>query len=363
MKRSRIVLAWSGGLASTAAIPWLIDRHRADVVAVALDLGQGTALDGVRERALDAGAIRCHVLDHAAALVRDVAWPVARAGVDRDPGGAVLASPLIARALVDVARLERATTVAHGCRDECAARRLSQLVRTLDRTLDVAAPALALGPDRPALGAYLESRGMLAAGAGDTTLLVDQTLWGRVVTGAALADPWEAVPESLFTLTRASHQGPDAPATLDVAFDRGVPVQVNGVEMPLPELVDVVATIAGAHGVGRLDRMAADTPPRREMHESPAAVVLRQAHRDLEGATLSADQEAFRPTIAGEYAALLADGRWYSPLRSALDAYVDAVQSSVSGTVRMRLYKGDCRVVARRAARYHPAPADAGVAR
>jgi argininosuccinate synthase len=138
---------------------------------------------------------------------------------------------------------------------------------------------------------------------------------------------------------------------------------VNGVDLPLAELVDVVTTIAGAHGIGRHERTTSGGPTARELHESPAAAVLRQAHRDLEGATLSADQVAFRPIVAAQYAALVDDGRWYSPLRVALDAYTDAVQSAVNGTVRLRLFKGDCRVIGRRTVLHDRSPIAAGAGR
>ncbi len=347
----RIVLAYSGGLVSSSAIPWLIERRGVDVVAVTLDVGQGRQIEGVRERALAAGAIRAHVLDRSHAFVADMAWPVVQAGIDPEPSDVLLAAPLVAQALVEIARLERATLVAHGARGEVG-RALDALIRAVDPRVDVVSPEIPL--DRDEIVAWLDARGLSAPG-GDAALVAEATIWGTSVRGPALADAWHEAPDAAFTSARPAAECPDTPAHLEITFDRGVPLEVNGVAMPLTELVDSVATIAGAHGVGRDDVVGARGADRtREVRDAPAAAVLRQAHRALAAAVLSGEEMAFRAQAAGQYLSLLRGGRWLSGFREDLDAYRDRVQARLTGTVRLRLFKGHSQVVGRRVAQYDP---------
>lgn len=349
------MLAFSGGLASTAAIPWLRERYGVDVVAVTLDLGQGRELDGIRERALAAGAIRAHVLDYASALVGEVVWPLVQAGVEPLPTSQALAAPLIAQALVEVARLERASGVAHAARG-AAARQLDTLVRSLDgqaRLLQTGELHEA-GPD--ALARYLEARG-IPSPRQDEAILTSTTTWGRTIRGHALEDDWLPVPDQVSAAMRPALEGPDDPASLEITFEHGIPVAVNGVDMPLAGLVESVATIAGAHGVGLTEIWVDDGEgkPHREVRVS-AGTVLLQAHRALESLTLDARHQAFRPQLAAQYAALQADGGWFSPFRRSLDAYRLDTQARVNGTVRLSLLKGHCRVVGQRTAQYDRKP-------
>lgn len=334
------MLAFSGGLLSTAAIPWLSERAGVDVVTVTLDLGQGRELEGIRERALAAGAIRAHVLDRVGAFVADAVWPLVQAGVEPLPPAQMLPAPLIARALVDVARLEGASGLAHGARGS-AARQLDTLWQSLGteaRLLETAGLHEA-GPG--ALVRYLEERAIPLPRRSEA-ILTSTTIWGRTVRGHALGDDWLPVPDDV------------SAASIEITFERGVPVAVNGIDMPLVELVESVATIAGAHGVGLSEVWVDDGEgkQRREVREWPAGTVLLEAHRALESRTLDARHHAFRPQLAAQYLALQADGGWFSPFRRSLDAYRLDAQAQVNGTVRLSLHKGHCRVAGLKTPQY-----------
>ena len=336
-----IVLAFSGGAASVAAVPWLQDHHGVDVVTVAIGVGQRRELEGIRQRALGAGALRCHVLDREAAFATEVVWPAVRAGVEPGLSSLTLATPLIARSLVEIADMEQAIGVAHAATGSAAA--------------GIECAVAALNPDllvfASAAGHHDASSGMVA----------EESLWARSIAGGTIDNPWEDVPETAFSLTRAPRACPDDPAAIELSFRRGLPVAVNGVAMPVPELLDSVATIAGVHGVGRADLIVrrADGTLYRELREAPALTVLRQAHDALEQFTTTTDSASFRSSVGARYTAVLRSGAWFSPFRQALDAYLDSIQSHVSGTVRMTLHKGECRVRGRRLEGYdQPAGAD-----
>lgn len=297
---TRIVLAHSGGLHTSAAISWLAGQYQAEVVTLTLDLGQGGELADVRERALSAGAVRAHVIDAREELVRDYILPSLQAGAVYEgqyPLAAALGRALIAKRLVDVARMESASRVAYGTGLEAA-------VRTLNPSLTVITPLQ---------GSEHDAR------------TGDANLWGRSL-GA----------DGNFTLTRAAKDCPDEPAHIEVEFEAGIPVRANGIEMPMLELIESLEIIAGAHGVGR-----------REQVEAPAAVLLHAAHHDLETFVMPRDLDRVKQDLARVYADLVHDGRWFSPTREAIDAFVRTIQPRVTGSVRLKLYKGDCRVVGR----------------
>ena len=355
--RQRVVLAYSGGLASTAAVPWLQDRHGVEVVAVVVGIGQRGELAGIREQALSSGALRCHVLDVEAAFARELLWPIVRAGVDATLPPTWLGAPLVARAMTQIARMEHAGAVAHGAAGWDAAR-LESAVRDLDPTLAVAPAVTAEFGSRPLLESYLEARGLSVSG--NAPLRSEISLWGRRVCGSALQDAAQTPPPEAFLLTRTSGTAGDG-AVLELTFDRGWPVAVNGVSMPLVEILDSVGTIAGAQGIGRADVVVADAVgrPRREIHETPALTVLRQAHAAVAELVVPRGAEGFAPFAAGEYASVLRDGRWYAPARLALDAYVDTAEKTVTGSSTLALSAFACRVVGRRLERYDAQAASA----
>ena len=358
MQRQRIVLAYSGGLDTSVALRWLAERdpaHPAEVITVTLDLGQGRELTDVRERALALGAARAHVLDVREEFARDYILPALQAGAlyeDRYPLATALGRPLIAKKLVEVARMEGATTIAHGCNGKANDElRFELAIRALDPSMTVLAPARLWNMSKAEEIAYARARRIPIPSTIDSPYTVDTNLWGRSVERGVLEDTWQESPEDIYALTRAPRTCPDEAAYVEIEFDKGIPVRANGIEMPLIELIESLETIAGAHGVGRIDMVenAAAGGKSREIYEAPAAVLLYTAHGELEKLVIPRDLERLAHDLGRAYADLVYNGRWFSPTREAIDAFTATIQPRVTGSVRLKLFKGDCRVVGRRA--------------
>ena len=354
MNHARIVLAYSGGLDTSVAIAWLAEQYSAEVIAVTLDLGQGRELTDVRERALGVGATRAHVLDVREEFAAGYILPALQAGAlyqDRYPLATALSRPLIARKLVDVARMEGTAIVAHGCNGKANDElRLELGVRALDPSMTVLAPARMWGMSREELIAYAKARHILIPSIDESLYTVDTNLWGRSIERGVLEDPWQESPEDIYALTRSPKDCPDEPAYVEIEFEQGMPLRANGIEMPFIELIESLETIAGAHGVGRIDMVenAATGGKSREIYEAPAAVLLHTAHSELEKLVVPRDLERLGHDLGRVYADLAYNGRWFSPTRDAIDAFVRTIQPRVTGSVRLKLFKGDCRVVGRR---------------
>jgi argininosuccinate synthase len=350
----RIVLAYSGGLHTSVAIPWLAEKYGAEIVAVTMDLGQGTGLEDVRDRALAAGAVRAHVLDVREEFARDYVLPALQADAvyeDRYPLGTALGRPLIARKLLEIAAIERAAAIAHGGTGAGNGQvRLDITARALNPAIAVIAPARDWGMTRSEEIAYARKRGVSVPATVDSPYSTDANLWGRSIECGILEDPWTEPPEEIYTLTRRPADCPGEAACVELTFARGVPTAINGVAMPLVELIASLGTIAGAHGVGRIDmvehRLVGITS--REIHEAPAALVLHMAHKELQRMVTTKDADRFARAVSLQYADIVHNGLWFTPLREALDAYVAKVQERVSGGIRLKLFKGDCRVLGRK---------------
>jgi len=284
----RIVLAYSGSTASTLAVRWLAEHRRAEIVALTLDIGQGGDLEDVRDRALAAGAVRAHVLDAREEFVNQYLLRALRAGAlydDATSMATALGRPLLASRLIEIARIEATDAVAHACGDN-------------DRRIDAAVHAL-----DPAISVF--------------------------------SAPAPGAPDAGRQAARAASECPDEPAFVTIAFHRGNPSAVNGIAMPLVDLIGSVDIIAGAHGVGRLDRL-----------ETPGARVLHAAHQHLQTATLAVEVRRFAAAVARDYRDIIAAGTWFGPLRHVLDAAVEALDERLSGVVRLKLFKGACDTVA-----------------
>jgi argininosuccinate synthase len=350
----RIVLAYSGGLDTSVAIPWLAEQYGAEIVAVTLDLGQGTHLEGVRERALQSGAVRAHVIDVREAFVQEFILPALQAGAiyeDRYPLATALGRPLIARTLVEMAHREGAAAIAHGCTGKGNDQvRIDVSARALDPAIRVVAPARMWGMSRDDEIDYAAARRIPVPVTKKSPYSTDENLWGRSIECGVLEDPWQEPPEDAFLLTRPARSCPNEPAYLELAFERGVPVAVNGIAMPLAELIHSVSTIAGVHGVGRIDMVENRLVgiKSREVYEAPAAVVLHTAHRELEAIVIPKDLLRLTRELGVHYADLVYNGLWFTPMREAIDAFVATIQPKVTGEVRLRLFKGEYRVVGRR---------------
>ena len=350
----RIVLAYSGGLDTSVAIPWLAEKYHAEIIAVTMDLGQGKELEQVRDRALATGAARAHVLDLREEFARDYILPALKADAiyeDRYPMATSLGRPLIAQKLVEIAEIEQASAVAHGCTGKGNDQvRLDVTTRALNPKLKVIAPARVWGMTRPEEIEYARKRGVPVPATVESPYSTDANLWGRSIECGVLEDPWQEPPEEIFTLTKSPAECPDQPAYVEVAFERGVPTAINGVAMPLLDLIASLGTIAGAHGVGRVDMVENRLVgiKSREIYEAPAAVVLHAAHKELQKLVTTRDLDRLARLISLHYADLVYNGLWFTPTRAALDAFVENVQERVTGTVRLKLFKGDCRIVGRK---------------
>lgn len=350
----RIALAYSGGLDTSVAIPWLAEKYDAEIIAVTIDLGQGHELSNVRERALAIGAVRAHVVDAREEFAREYILPALQAGAvyeDHYPLATALGRPLIARHLVEIARMEGATAIAHGCtgkdNDQVG---LDVSARALEPGIQVIAPARMWGMTRTDEIEYARARHIQVPVTLASPYSTDSNLWGRSIECGVLEDPWQEPPDEIYTLTRAPRDCPDEPAYLDIEFDAGVPVRTNGIEMPLLELFESLETIAGSHGVGRIDMIENRLVgiKSREVYEAPAAVVLHAAHLELENLVMARDLQRIKHDMGRLYADAVYNGLWFSQTREAIDAFVRAIQPRVTGAVRLKLFKGHCRVVGRK---------------
>ena len=352
----RIVLAYSGGLDTSVAIRWLIEHYRAEVIAVTLDLGQGKERDDVRARALAVGATRAHLVDVRDEFAVEYILPALQAGAiyeDQYPLATALGRPLIAKQLVEIARLEGAGAIAHGCTGKGNDQvRIDVSARALNPAIRIIAPARIWGMTRPDEIAYARSHRIPVSVSVDSPYSTDANLWGRSIECGLLEDPWTEPPEEIYTLTKSPAECPDTPAYVEIEFEAGVPTKVNGVAMPLTELISSLETIAGAHGVGRIDMVENRLVgiKSREIYEAPAASVLHAAHRELETFVVPRDLERLKHELARVYADLVYNGLWFTPTREAIDAFVARIQERVHGSVRLKLFKGDCRVVGRKSA-------------
>jgi len=350
----RIVLAYSGGLDTSVAVKWLADKYDAEIVTVTIDLGQGKELDDVRERALAVGAVRAHVVDAREEFARDYIVPALQAGAiyeSRYPLATALGRPLIAKKLVEIAEMEDAGIIAHGCTGKGNDQvRMDVSSRALNPAIQVVAPARVWGLTRPQEIEYAQKHGIPVPASVENPYSTDTNLWGRSIECGVLEDPWVEPPEDIYALTKSPMAAPDVPAYVEVEFTSGVPTKVNGVSMPLTELINSLETIAGTHGIGRIDMVENRLVgiKSREIYEAPAACVLHAAHRELETLVIPRDLERLKVSLSKAYADLVYDGLWFSVTRESIDAFVASIQKRVSGVVKVKLFKGDCRVVGRK---------------
>jgi len=353
----RVVLAYSGGLDTSAIVPWLREHYGATVVCVAVDVGQGKGeLDGIEEKARRSGAESCVVEDVRERFVREFIWPTLKAGAIYARTyllGTSMARPLIAERQVAAARRAGATALAHGCTGKG-----NDQVR-FELTYQAIAPDLkVIAPwrddrwqfkGREDLIRYLREKGIPTTATAEKPYSRDRNLWHISHEGGALEDPWHEAPADVFMLTADPAEAPDAPAIVTIGFEEGEPVSLDGQPMGPVELIETLNVLAGEHGVGRADivedRLVGMKS--RGVYETPAGTVLFQAHHELEQIVLDRRTIAMADQLAQRYADLVYDGRWWTPEREALDAAVNAIQRHVTGQVRMKLFKGALSVQGR----------------
>jgi argininosuccinate synthase len=356
MGRARkIVLAYSGGVDTSVCIPYLKQEWGIEeVITLAADLGQGDELGPVKEKALKSGASVSLVVDGKESFVRDYAFPAIKANTlyeNRYPLSTALARPLIAKMLVDAAEEYGADAVAHGCTGKGNDQvRFDISILALNPNLKVLAPAREWGMSREETIAYGERFGIPAPVKKSSPYSLDRNLLGMAIEAGILEDPWAEPPEEVFLMTKSIADTPDEPEYLEIGFERGVPISLNGEVLSPVELIIRLNALAGKHGVGRIDMIENRVVgiKSREVYETPALLVLIYAHRDLESLTLTADVTQYKRGIEDTYSQLIYQGLWFSPLKNALDAFIDQTQDRVSGTVRVKLFKGNASIVGRR---------------
>ena len=350
----KLVLAYSGGLDTSVGIRWLKDQGY-DVVALTIDLGEKKDLDAIQERALRVGAQASYVVDGKVPFLRDFVWPSLQAGAVYEkeyPLATALGRPLIAALLVQIARREGAQGIAHGCTGKGNDQvRFDVTTAALAPELKVVAPVREWGMNREDEIEYARVHGIEVPASVESPYSVDENLWGRSIEAGILEDPWEEPPADVFEWTDAPERCPDQPTYLELGFKEGLPVSLDGKPITAVELVERLNQLGGANGVGRIDHLENRLIgiKSREIYEAPAAVLLLQAHQALEDITLPKDVSRFKEQVAAQWAQLVYDGLWFSPLREALYAFVAQTQRHVTGQVRMKLYRGSSQVVGRKA--------------
>jgi len=353
--KEKTVLAYSGGLDTSVCIKWLQDKYDSDVVTLTLDLGQQEDFREIEQRAYSTGAVKHYQVDAKDEFVSSYVSPAIKANgmyEGKYPLATALGRPLIAAKLVEVAGKEHATAVAHGCTGKGNDQvRIDVTVRSLNPDLRVIAPVREWNMSRDKEMQYAKDHGIKIKPS-KSIFSTDQNLWGRSIESGTLENPDEEPPASAFEWVSPPEEAPDSPGYLELGFEEGLPVSVNGRETPDLELIQRVNQFAGKHGYGVVDHVEDRLVgiKSREVYECPAALSIIEAHRDLEQLTLTRSELSFKAGVEKEWSWLVYSGLWMDPLRLALDSFVETTQRRVSGKVRLKFYKGGMRVVGRSSA-------------
>jgi argininosuccinate synthase len=351
----KVVLAYSGGLDTSVIVPWLRENYGCEVICYCADLGQAEELAGLEEKALRSGASKLIVKDLREEFLRDYVIPTMQAGAIYERKyllGTSFARPIIARHQVLIAEQEGADAVAHGATGKGNDQvRFELTFFALNPKLKIIAPwrEWSIKSRQDAID-YAEEYGVPVTATAEKIYSRDRNLWHLSHEGGVLEDPWNEPEEAMFELSASPEAAPDAPEYLTLAFERGVPVAVNGETLGLVELVERLNTVGGRHGVGRIDLVENRLVGMKShgVYETPGGTLLYTAHRELESIVLDKETMRAKDRIALDYADLVYNGRWFTPVREAYDAFVQSTQRNMTGEVRMKLYKGNAIVVGRR---------------
>jgi argininosuccinate synthase len=350
----KVVLAYSGGLDTSVAVKWLEENYNLKVVTLTVDIGNVPDLEAIKQRALKVGAIKALVVDAKETFIKSFAFPALQADAvyeEQYPLATALGRPLIARLLVETAKKEGATVVAHGCTGKGNDQvRIDVSVAALAPELKVIAPARAWNMTREQTIEYARANDIPVPITRTSPYSIDENLWGRSIECGVLEHAWNEPPEDVFLWTKSPEKTPARPAYLEIGFDHGIPVSLGGEELEPVALVQKVHDLAGQHGIGRIDHIENRLVgiKSREVYEAPAAVVLLKAHQALEELVLAKEQLRFKARVAAEYADLVYNGLWFTGMRRDLAAYVESTQRYVTGTIRVKLFKGNYQIVGRK---------------
>jgi argininosuccinate synthase len=354
-KAKKVVLAYSGGLDTSIIIPWLKENYGAEVIAFAANIGQGSELEGLEEKAIRTGASKCIIEDLREEFISEFALPVLRAGAVYERKyllGTSFARPLIARRQVEIAEKENADAVAHGCTGKGNDQvRFELTFKALNPKLKIIAPwrEWDLKSREDAID-YAQDRKIPVTATKEKIYSEDRNLWHLSHEGGILEDPWKEPEESMYTLTVAPENAPEKPQYIEIDFKHGIPVSIDGQNLKPVQVLESLNTIGGTHGVGRVDLVENRLVgmKSRGVYETPGASIILAAHRELESLTLDKETLHYKDILAGKYAELVYNGQWFTALRYAMDAFVDSIQTRVTGTVRLKLYKGNIIPVGRK---------------
>ncbi|MCD6600112.1 MAG: argininosuccinate synthase [Dehalococcoidia bacterium] len=350
----KAVLAYSGGVDTSVAIRWLREKYNLDIITLTVDIGNVANMEAIKQKALNVGAIKAIVIDARKPFVNSFVFPALQANAMYEgqyPLATALGRPLIAQLMVDTAKKEGATIIAHGCTGKGNDQvRLDVCTAALAPELKVIAPAREWGMTREQTIAYAQKYNIPIPITASSPYSIDENLWGRSAECGVLENPWNEPPEDAFEWTKPPAETPDKADYVEIGFDKGIPISLNGKKLDGVALIQKIHDLAAMHGVGRIDHVENRLVgiKSREIYEAPAAVVLLQSHLALEGLVMTKDQLRFKDKVAVEYSDLAYNGLWFSSLRQDLAAYVESSQRYVTGTVRVKLYKGTCQVVGRK---------------
>lgn len=352
----KVVLAYSGGLDTSIIVTWLRNKYNCEVICFTADLGQAEELDGLEEKALKTGASKLYIRDLREEFLRDFVFPTLQAGAVYERVyllGTSFARPLIAKHLVEIAEAEGADAIAHGCtgkgndqvRFELTAMALNPKLRVIApwREWDIVSREDALD--------YAAEHNVPVTATLKSIYSRDRNIWHISHEGGILEDPWNEPEEPMYTLTTAPENAPDQPEYVEIGFEKGTPVSIDGVALGPVELLTKLNEIGARHGVGRIDLVENRLVGMKShgVYETPGGSILRVAHQGIEQLALDRDTLHYKDVIAQRYAELVYNGQWFTPLRLALDAFVDVTQQNVTGVARIKLYKGNIILVGRKA--------------
>lgn len=351
--KEKVVLAYSGGLDTSVAIKWLVDEGY-DVVACCLDIGEGRDMQFIKDKALQVGAIESYALDCKDEFANEYALIALQGHTFYEqsyPLVSALSRPLIAKKLVEVAHAAGATTVAHGCTGKGNDQvRFEVAIASLDPHLKVIAPVRAWKWSREEEIAYAAEKGVPIPANLDNPYSIDQNVWGRACECGILEDPWAAPPKEAYAITAELEDTPDTADIVEITFDKGVPVALNGEALSFYEIIDELNVVAGKHGIGRIDHVENRLVgiKSREVYECPGAITLMKAHKELEDLTFVTELAHFKPTIENQLSDVIYNALWFNPLTDALIAFLKETQKYVNGVVRVKLFKGNAIVEGRK---------------
>jgi len=351
----KVVLAYSGGLDTSIIIPWLRENYKCEVIAYTADIGQGDNMEELKEKALKTGASKVYVDDLREEFIREYIYPTLKARAVYEGQyllGTSFARPIIAKHQVLTAEKEGADAVSHGCTGKGNDQvRFELTYKALNPKLRVIAPWREWNiRSREEAIRYAKERSVPITASLTKIYSHDQNLWHLSSEGGELEDPWQAPPENMFGLTVSPEAAPDRPTIITVDFENGEPVAVNGEKMSPVNLLAALNKIGGENGIGRVDMVENRLVgiKSRGVYETPGGAILYAAHRELESVVLSGQLLRMKESLAPRYAELVYNGQWFTPLRQALDAFIQKTQEKVTGTVRLKLYKGNVIVQGRK---------------